>query len=75
MATENPIPEFSVLDKKDDDKATSDVWHVSPSSHGEPIVTRRELWSYYCKHCKPRPPAVILIVSSVYFFGGSVLPF
>jgi hypothetical protein len=38
-----------VLDEKSDDRIQSGDPHVAPSSHGEPIVTRRELWSYYCE--------------------------
>ena len=51
MATEGPIHKLLVIDNidtKTDDGVTSDVSLVTPSSHVKPIVTRRELWSYYC---------------------------
>ena len=31
-----------------DDEATTNVLLVSPPISDEPIVTRKELWSYYC---------------------------
>ena len=35
--------------QKDEDAASVSVTSVSPQSyHNEPVVTRRELWSYYC---------------------------
>jgi hypothetical protein len=37
------------LDKKDDDRLTTEVPNVTPLNRDEPIVTRWELWSYYCK--------------------------
>ena len=60
MAADNAIPEITVLDKNKDG-VTHDVSLVHPSSHGEPIVTRRELWSYYCKPRKDsRRPYLIV---------------
>ena len=37
------------LDKKNDDRVTTEVSNVTPLDCDEPIVTRWELWSYYCK--------------------------
>jgi len=48
MATANTTTEHLVLDIPSDDGVASDISKVTPS-HGEPIVTRSELWSYYCK--------------------------
>lgn len=47
MLSDDPATGSPVLDKETDDKIISDDWHVATSSHDEPIVTRRELWSYY----------------------------
>src|SRR6266850_2505385 len=52
MATDKSTSEPPHLDEKNDEEVISDVSLVNPSSHGEPIVTRRELWSYYCKRCR-----------------------
>jgi len=41
--------ERSDLDKKNDDRVTTEVSNVTPLNCDEPIVTRWELWSYYCK--------------------------
>ena len=49
MPTENPIPEILVLDKKVDDEVEVDVLGVTSSSLGEPVMSLRELWGYYCK--------------------------
>lgn len=49
MASEKSTPELPVLDKKSDDEITSEVSKITSSSHGERVVTRKELWSYYCK--------------------------
>ena len=49
MATYNSTAEPPVLDIASDDGVTSDILKVTPSGLGEPIVTRAELWSYYCK--------------------------
>jgi len=49
MLSYDSTPGSPVLDKKSDDRITSHESHVTPEGHGEPIVTRRELWSYYCK--------------------------
>ena len=38
-----------MLDKKNDDGPKPGVVLVTPSSHGEPIVDQRELWSYEFK--------------------------
>ena len=65
-----------VFDKKSDDRITSDDSYVAPWSHGEPVVTRRELWSYYCKR---RLDFLSSLrgsdsPSSVYFNGDAVRP-
>ena len=49
MLSDDSITGSPVLDKKGDDRIISHDSHVAASSHDEPIVTRRELWSYYCK--------------------------
>lgn len=51
MPTENSIPEILVLhsDKEDDDGIKADVLGVTTSTPNEPVVTMRELWSYYCE--------------------------
>jgi hypothetical protein len=78
ITEDNSIVEPQVVGVKNDDKLTSDVpsSYVTLLSHVEPIVSRRELWSYYCK-----PREVFLCTcdysdnpSSVYFFGGAVRP-
>lgn len=48
-ATEHLIPElaFSVTVVRKDDTAASEVPGVARPSYHEPVVTRRELWSYY----------------------------
>jgi hypothetical protein len=55
MPEDDSIVEPQVFDQslRNDDKSASDisVSHVPPMSHDEPIVTRKELWSYYCKLC------------------------
>ena len=64
-----------VLDKKSDDRIISDESHVAPSSHGEPIVTRRELWSYYCKRPFDFLPSLRGSDNlSVYYNGDAVRP-
>jgi len=44
-ATEHLVPELVLPDT--DDAAASDVPVVAPPNYDEPVVTRRELWSYY----------------------------
>jgi len=47
MVTDSPTSELPVFDKTDG-RGTHDVVSiVTPSNQLEPIVTRRELWSYY----------------------------
>ena len=79
MASEKSTPELPVLDKKNDDGIESEVSKVSSSIHGargERIVTRKELWSYYCKFriylfvVLDLPG--FLIIYPVYYNGGSV---
>jgi len=75
MLSDDSISGSPVLDKKSDDRITSHESHVAPSSHGEPIVTRRELWSYYCKRCFDFLPSLRGSDSpSVYFNGDAVRP-
>lgn len=53
MPTGDTIPEVLVLhsDKEDDVGVKADVLGVSTSTLGEePVVTMRELWSYYCEY-------------------------
>jgi hypothetical protein len=47
---EHLVPELalSVTVVRKDDAAVSEVPVVAPPSYHEPVVTRRELWSYYC---------------------------
>jgi hypothetical protein len=65
-----------VLDNDSDDRIISDDLHVASSSHGEPIVTRRELWSYYCKRRSDFLSSLRASdgLSSVYFNGDAVRP-
>ncbi|KAH9965402.1 autophagy-related protein 22-like protein [Russula dissimulans] len=46
MATDDPTSEPPIFDKTDG-RDTKDAPTVTLSNHLEPIVTRRELWSYY----------------------------
>jgi hypothetical protein len=48
MAADKSTAELSVTEKKNDDGSKPDVSLITQSNQGEPIVTRRELWSYYC---------------------------
>jgi hypothetical protein len=48
MTADNSTAELPVTDKKNDDRLEYDVSLITPLNQGEPIVTRRELWSYYC---------------------------
>lgn len=52
----NSTPELSALDKKYEDGVTSSLSFIPSSSHGEPVVTRWELWSYYRKRRKISRP-------------------
>jgi hypothetical protein len=74
MATHSSILELPVLDNKNDDGVTSGVSFIPPSSCREPIVTRQELWSYYCKRRKVfhRFSVILMGPSSVYINGGAV---
>ena len=47
MAADNSSAEIAAIDKKNDD-GILDASLVTPLNQGEPIVTRSELWSYYC---------------------------
>ncbi|KAI0265826.1 MFS general substrate transporter [Gloeopeniophorella convolvens] len=49
LAPENPVPELVADhdDKKDAVVAAEEVPIVAPANYDEPVVTRRELWSYY----------------------------
>jgi hypothetical protein len=47
--TEHTAPEPVSPGVREDDAAATDAPVISPKSYGEPIVTRKELWSYYCK--------------------------
>lgn len=60
MATGDPLPELPVLEKTDDG-VTSDVSLVTSSSNDEPIVTRRELWSYYCTQRRHFSPTALVL--------------
>jgi hypothetical protein len=68
MAEEKFTPELPVLDKKNYDGVTSEVSKFTSSSHGERIVTRKELWSYYRKfgRCLLVVSAVLLTVHPQY---------
>jgi hypothetical protein len=76
MLSDDPATGSPVLDKETDDKIISDDWHVATSSHDEPIVTRRELWSYYCKRRFDFLSSLrgSNSPSSVYFNGDAVRP-
>jgi hypothetical protein len=76
MASEKSTPELPVLDKKNDDGITSEISKATSSSHGERVVTRKELWSYYCKsRTSPCCPcSVSNNPSTAYYNGGSVRP-
>ncbi|KAI9467369.1 MFS general substrate transporter [Lactarius psammicola] len=41
------VPELVLPSVRKDDAATSEVPVVAPPSYDEPVVTRKELWSYY----------------------------
>jgi hypothetical protein len=54
MASGDCTPELLALEEKNDSGLGdgSHIPHLSlvhPFKHAEPIVTRRELWSYFCK--------------------------
>ena len=51
----HPSPELvhPVASVGKDDDATTDVPVFSPRISDEPIVTRKELWSYYCMYYSP----------------------
>jgi len=49
MAVNNSTAALPATVKKNDNEFKLDVSPVTPSSQVEPIVTRRELWSYYRK--------------------------
>jgi hypothetical protein len=72
MPIDDVAPDLTV--DKNDDGVISDVSDVCPSSHGEPIVTRRELWSYYCERRRDFsiPCSEFDSSSSVYYNGGAV---
>lgn len=45
----NPVSEVIPPETQKDEDASISVTPVIPQSyHDEPVVTRRELWSYYC---------------------------
>ena len=45
----SPVSEVISPETQKDEDASVSVTPVSPQSHhDEPVVTRRELWSYYC---------------------------
>jgi len=78
MLSDDSILGSPVLDKKStsDDRTQSDDSHVALSSHGEPIVTRRELWSYYCERLFDSLSSLRGSDSQylVYFNGDAVRP-
>ena len=41
------VPELDLPGVRKNDVAVSEVPIVAPPSYDEPVVTRRELWSYY----------------------------
>ncbi|KAH9002488.1 MFS general substrate transporter [Lactarius hatsudake] len=45
--TEQPVSDLALPDILKDDAAVSEVPVLAPPSYDEPVVTRRELWSYY----------------------------
>ena len=48
-ATEPLVPEPVFPAVRKDDTIATDCPVVSPQSYNEPIVSRKELWAYYCK--------------------------
>jgi hypothetical protein len=45
------VPELALPEVQNDGSASAESFPVAPAyapSHDEPVVTRRELWSYYC---------------------------
>lgn len=72
VPTEHLVPELVPDGVKKDDPATSELPVVAPPSYDEPVVTRRELWSYY-RTC---PLDVVCdvphILLSVYYNGDNV---
>jgi hypothetical protein len=48
-ATGHPAREPVFPDVRKDDTVGTNAPVVSPQSYDEPIVTRKELWAYYCK--------------------------
>ena len=56
------------------ERKSTGLQFVSTVSKDEPIVTRRELWSYYCKNSKSysRKRAYKLPPLSVYYNGDNV---
>ena len=65
-ATGHPTPEPVFPDARKDDTVGTDAPVVSPQSYDEPIVTRKELWAYYCK-CIPSsrfPRSLFLLLCS-----------
>ena len=53
----SPVSEVISPETQKDEDASVSVTPVSPQSHhDEPVVTRRELWSYYCVFHLPSLP-------------------
>ena len=73
---ENLIPELalSVTVVKKHDAAVSEVPIVAPPSYHEPVVTRKELWSYYRTRPLDYYPRCDVLHSSlsVYYNGDNV---
>ena len=74
--TEHLVPELalSVTVVRKDDTAASEVPVVAPPSYHDPVVTRRELWSYYRACPLDTIPDAMSLTGcySVYYNGDNV---
>ena len=52
LLEETPLPELTLPEVRKDERTPESVPVVSVAdlSRDEPVVTRRELWSYYCEY-------------------------
>ena len=74
-ATDPLVPEPVFPGIRKDDTIVTDVSVVSPQSYNEPIVTRKELWAYYCKclsSIRYLSSQLLLLVIPVYYNGDNV---
>ena len=71
----NPVSEVILPEIQKEENASVSVAPVTPQSYDEPIITQRELWSYYCVYHYLYISFFYNIIdgfSSVYSFGNNV---